>query len=74
MKNRMSLSYNEHRKSLIFTLQKHGFGKNFIPGVKILLRNQESCVLNGSTTPKYFLLRRNTHQGDPISAFYLFYT
>ena len=74
MKNRMFFSYNEHRKSLISTLQKYGFGKNCIPWVKILLRNQESCVLNGSTTPKYFLHGRNAHQGDPISAFYLFYS
>ena len=34
-------------KFLIYTLEKYGFGKNFISWVKILLRNQESCVLNG---------------------------
>ena len=34
--------------------------------VKILLRNQESCVLNGGTTTKYFLLGRDAHQGNLI--------
>ena len=37
--------------------------------VKILLRDQESCVINGGTTTKYFSLRRGARQGDPISAF-----
>ena len=32
-------------KFLISALEKYGFGKNFISWVKILLRNQESCVL-----------------------------
>ena len=39
--------------------------------LKILLKNQESCVLNGGTTTKYFLLERGARQGDPTSA-YLF--
>ena len=58
-------------KFLIYALEKYGFGKNSISWVKILLRNQESCVLNGSTTTKYFLLGRGARQGDPVSA-YLF--
>ena len=37
--------------------------------VKILLRDQESCVINGGTTTKYFSLGRGARQGDPISAF-----
>ena len=53
----------------ISALEKYGIGKNFISWVKILLRNQESCVLNGSTTTKYFLLGRGARQGDPSSAF-----
>ena len=56
---------------LISSLEKYGFGKNFLSWVKILLKNQESCVLNGGTTTKYFLLGRGAHQGDPVSA-YLF--
>ena len=54
---------------LIFTLEKYGFGKNFILWVKILLRDQESFVINGGPTTKYFPLGRGAHQGDPISAF-----
>ena len=56
---------------LFSSLEKYGFGKNFISWVKILLRNQESCVINGGTTTKYFLLGRGACQGDPSSA-YLF--
>ena len=36
-----------------------------------MLRNQESCVLNGGTTTKYFLLGTGARHGHPISA-YLF--
>ena len=32
---------------LISTLEKYGFGQNFIIWVKILLNDQESCVING---------------------------
>ena len=54
---------------LISTLEKYGFGKNFISWIKILLRNKELCVLNDSTVTKCFLLGRGVRQGDPISAF-----
>ena len=60
-----------HHKFLIYALEKYGFGKNFISWVKILSRNQESCVLNGGTTTKYFLLGKGARQGDPISAYLL---
>ena len=56
---------------LISSLEKYGFGKNFLSWVKVLLKNQESCVLNGGTTTKYFLFGRGARQGDPVSA-YLF--
>ena len=48
-----------------------GFGETFIKWIQILLRNQESCIINGGTTTKYFKLQKGTRQGDPISA-YLF--
>ena len=60
-------------KFLIYALEKYSFGKNFITWVKTLLRNQESCALNGGTTTKNFLIGRGARQGDPISA-YLFFS
>ena len=56
---------------LICVLKKIGFGDNFITWIKILLNDQQSCVLNGGLTTQYFKLERGARQGDPISA-YLF--
>ena len=56
---------------MIATLKKFGFKSNFINRIKIFLNDQESCVLNGGVTTKYFKLERGARQGDPISA-YLF--
>ena len=53
------------------SLKKYGFGEDFIDWIKILLRDQESCVINGGHTTTYFRLERGARQGDPISA-YLF--
>ena len=39
--------------------------------IKILLKSQESCFINGGHTTKYSRLERGATQGDPISA-YLF--
>ena len=57
---------------LISTLEKDGFGTDFILWVKILLRDQESCVLNGDATTKCLLYERGTHQRDPLHHFNLF--
>ena len=56
---------------LIAVLKKYGFGDDFIDWVLILLNSQESCVINGGHSIKYFPLERGARQGDPISA-YLF--
>ena len=53
---------------MIATLKKFGFKYNFINWFKIFLNDQESCVLNGGVTTKYFKLERGARQGDPISA------
>ena len=39
--------------------------------VKILLRDKESCVINGDTTTKYDSLGKSVRQGNPISSFLL---
>ena len=54
---------------LISTREKYGFRKFFFLLVKLLLRDQKSCVINGGTTTKYFSLVRGARQGDPTSAF-----
>ena len=43
---------------LIFALEKCDFGQNFILSVKVLLKDQESCVINGRKTTEYFLFGR----------------
>ena len=49
---------------LINVLKAFGFEKNLVRWIK----NQESCIINGGITTKYFKLERGTRQGDPISA------
>ena len=56
---------------LLEVLKTFGFGENFIDWIKIVLTNQESCVMNGGNSTGYFKLERGARQGDPISA-YLF--
>ena len=56
---------------LIAVLEKYGFGGEFLNWIKILLNDQQSCVINGGHTTRYFKLERGMRQGDPISA-YLF--
>ena len=56
---------------LLFAIKKFGFGKNFIHWINVLLNKQQSCVINGGFTTRYFNLEKGARQGDPISA-YLF--
>ena len=51
---------------LIATLKEYGFGDNFINRIEILLKNQESSVINGGHT-----IKSKEEQGGPIST-YLF--
>ena len=53
------------------TLEKFGFGPEFIQWVKTLLKNGQICVMNNGKSIGYFNLERGTRQGDPLSA-YLF--
>ena len=52
-------------------LRKFRFGIDFVSWIKTILKNQESCIIKGGKTTKYFKLERGARQGDPISA-YLF--
>ena len=56
---------------LMCVLKKFGFGNDFRKWIQILMKNPESCVINGGKTTPYFKLERGTRKGDPISA-YLF--
>ena len=45
---------------LIFVLKRCGLGDDFIKWIKTLLKNQESCVLNGGKSTLYFKLEGGT--------------
>ena len=53
---------------LVSALEKYGFKNDFKRWVILLLKNQESCLINGRQT-NYFKLERGTRQGDPLSAY-----
>ena len=48
----------KHDIFLITALKKCGFGETYIKWIQILLRNQESCMINGGTTTKHFKLQK----------------
>ena len=52
-------------------VKKFGFGNEFRKTIQVLMKNLESCVINGGKTTPYFKLERGTSQRDLISA-YLF--
>ena len=56
---------------LLFALKEFSFGENFIHWIKVLLNKQQSCVINGGFTTRYFNLVKGARQEDPILA-YLF--
>ena len=56
---------------LLKVLENYGFSYDLLKWISILFQNQESCVINGGKTTRYFPLKRGTRQGHPISA-YLF--
>ena len=47
---------------------EQSFDETFIKWIQILLKIQESCIINTGTTKKYFKLK-SKRQGDPISAY-----
>ena len=57
---------------LISALGRYGFGNRLVKWMKILLKNQGSCVINGGNTIKYFKLKKGLVQGDQYLLTYLF--
>ena len=55
-------------------LIKIGFSNHFGKCIQILMKNPESCVMNGGKTTPYFKLERGTKQGDPIWSYLLIIT
>ena len=51
---------------LLSVLKKIGFGENFICWIKVLLNDQQSCVINERFTTLYFHLEKGARQGDFI--------
>ena len=56
---------------LASALKRYGFGKTFIKIIQTLLNNQESSIVNGRFTTRYFKLNKDTIQSNSLSA-YLF--
>ena len=56
---------------LLVCLKKYGYANDFIKWVEILLECQESRIINGGNTTKYFKLQKGARQGDPISIYIL---
>ena len=44
------------------SLNKFGFGSDFIQWIKTLFKNSQSCVMNNGNSTRYFNLDRGTRQ------------
>ena len=51
------------------SVKKYGFSEDVIDWIKILLTNQESCIINGGYTATYFGMEFGARKGDPFSAY-----
>ena len=65
-KTHFHFSFIDH-SFLISALERYGLGKRFFNWVQILLKNQESCIINGGNTTLYFKLEKGTRKVDPVS-------
>ena len=57
---------------LLQIIRKFGFEIDFVSWIKTILKNQESCIINGGKTTKYFKLERCSTGRSNICVF--FYT
>ena len=60
----LNKKYRVPTPSKIFHICHYG-----LKSIQILLRTQESRIINGGTTTKYFKLEKALREGDPISAY-----
>ena len=51
------------------TLTHFGFGEKFIKWIKVLLSDNLSCITNNGKATDFFIVKRGTKQGDPISPY-----
>ena len=56
-----------------FDSMKLSFKINFGTWIKILLRNHESCIINGDSITKYFNFEKDERQFDAISVYLLIF-
>ena len=54
-------------KFIFASLEKYGFGPDFIQWIKTLLANSESCVMDNGSSTGFFKIQRGTKQGAPLS-------
>lgn len=54
---------------LLATLEKFDFGTTLTDSLKILLKDQESYVINGAAATQYFKLEKGAQQGGTVPAY-----
>ncbi|GFR91902.1 Pol-like protein [Elysia marginata] len=52
---------------VVYSLQKFGFGENFIKRIRILMSNGRSCINNGGWLTDFLDLEQGLRQGCPMS-------
>ena len=52
---------------LLKVLENYGFTHDFLKWIRILLQNQELCIINGGKTTRYFPLKKGIRQSASIS-------
>ena len=57
---------------LLQILQKFGFRIDFVSWIKMILKNQEPCIINREKTTQYFKLEKGARQRDAISRICLY--
>ena len=54
---------------VIATLRQYGFAENFIKWMKLLLSDNQSCIMINGYITDFFQVNRGTKQGNPISPY-----